>query len=156
MIYISVRSHPHNWFFTNSNYKTSISEADSKGISQLDDVSSPPSAAVSSVASQLHGPNIGNRNGKEVVRSVDDNNAVISRSHDPPLHAVDPLRLRASSAGSDPWASRNNAATVFAHQASAGSSSTHNWYVLMSLFAWSVSVRLVYAMSLLICCWFYK
>ncbi|KAL3715192.1 hypothetical protein ACJRO7_007001, partial [Eucalyptus globulus] len=126
MIYISVRSHPHNWFFTNSNYKTSISEADSKGISQLDDVSSPPAAAVSSVASQLHGPNMGNRKGKEVVRSVDDNNAVISRSHDPPLHAVDPLRLRASSAGSDPWASRNNAATVFAHQASAGSSSTHN------------------------------
>ncbi|XP_056171515.1 uncharacterized protein LOC130139145 [Syzygium oleosum] len=88
-----------------------LQEADGNEISLLDNVSSPPAAAVSSVASQLHSPNIGKGKGEEVVPSMGENTAVISRSHVPPLCAVDPLRLHASSAGSDPRASRNNAAS---------------------------------------------
>ncbi|KAI6673218.1 hypothetical protein NL676_001124 [Syzygium grande] len=88
-----------------------LQEADGNEISLLDNVSSPPAAAVSSVASQLHSPNIGKGKGEEVVPSMGENTAVISRSHVPPLCAVDPLRLHASRAGSDPRASRNNAAS---------------------------------------------
>lgn len=75
-----------------------------------------------------------------------ENTAVISRSHVPPLCAVDPLRLHASRAGSDPRASRNNAASSSRNDwgtlpTELGSSSTtRSWYMLVSLFISPVSV----------------
>ncbi|KAF7847489.1 hypothetical protein BT93_L2908 [Corymbia citriodora subsp. variegata] len=81
-----------------------------KRIATKDHVSSPPAAAVPSVAFQLPSLNIGIGKGKQIVRSTGDNAAVTSRSHVLSLHVVHHLRIHAPRAGSDPRASRKNVA----------------------------------------------
>ncbi|XP_048138045.1 uncharacterized protein LOC115746807 isoform X2 [Rhodamnia argentea] len=76
--------------------RTDTTQADTNARSQFDNVSSPLSAAVSSVASQPHHLKIGKGKMKKVAGSTNGNAAVVSRSHVPPLRAVGPLGIYAS------------------------------------------------------------
>lgn len=77
--------------------------------SLLNNFSSPPSSAKSSVASQLHGVSLDK--GTEVVQHMEDDTGTASRSNVRALHANGPWSSRAVQAGSDPMALGNNVAS---------------------------------------------